>query len=53
MNSLRAYILESAKENQPIYIHNKIPVVFKDGFTSPEVNLNEFVKSIETKIPIF
>jgi len=51
MNSLRAYILESAKESQPIYIHSTIPVVFKDGFASPEVNLNEFVKSIETKIP--
>ena len=51
MSKLRAYVLESAKESQPIYIHKTIPIIIKDNLASEETDINEFVESIETKIP--
>ena len=48
------YIRESASKRREYYIHSRfdtIPILIKDPFMSDEVNMEEFIDEIETRIP--
>ena len=45
------YIRESISQSREYYIHNHIPIFIKDPFISDEVNMEEFIDEIETRIP--
>tara|TARA_Y100000034_G_scaffold132839_1_gene196806 strand:+ start:4405 stop:5094 length:690 start_codon:yes stop_codon:yes gene_type:complete len=51
-NSLQSYIVESAKKKRDYYIRPDIPVILKDRFLSDEVDIEEFIETIENTIPI-
>jgi len=48
------YIRESTSKRREYYIHSRfdtIPILIKDPFMSDEVNIEEFIDEIETRIP--
>ena len=48
------HIRESASKRREYYIHSQfdtIPILIKDPFMSDEVNMEEFIDEIETRIP--
>tara|TARA_R110000824_G_scaffold4779_4_gene22682 strand:+ start:5292 stop:5981 length:690 start_codon:yes stop_codon:yes gene_type:complete len=48
------HIRENASKRREYYIHNRfdtIPILIKDPFISDEVNMEEFIDEIETRIP--
>jgi hypothetical protein len=50
-NDPAALLRESVERNKQYHINTNIPVVIKDGFISDEVDLDEFVHSINARIP--
>ena len=52
VNSLQSYITEGAAKKRSYRVHGFIPVIIKDPILSDEVKIEDFVETIEKKIPI-
>jgi len=48
---LKEYIVERSKDKKEFYINNRTPLFVKDPPRSPEVEISEFIDSLESMIP--
>ena len=51
INNIRSYIAESLESNKEYYINNSIPLVIKDKFLSPDIDLEDFVITLGHTLP--